>query len=946
MAGTPSLGTVLSRPFSFTEIWGFDTLTGVKRKRSKLEKDLGIQAKSHEAVWGKAPLLARRDQHAPVSSKFIYAFCRTGNLGTRLFGQYTAKSDGTLLFTAGDDCLAKDLGKRPADTLGGPLLALPHTVNGDRIAYFFVVARLELTREAIGRLLSSKPAALPWLDLASDDVFERDKKTGRWFLPVLDPISVAFNLHRVYERACNLFLLYTQELSTPLPDGASEQQRSRHKASVDEPRNAKTRQRMLAYSLGQILKAVSVQNPSIINDIQGATLHAVVDGYEKRRNFFLQQRERAGAALCRYLISEVFNAVELWYREPAGSQTRAIEVAYYHDWITVIGRCHTRISECAAGEQLLQTIVTLVEAVEAKSTQLTTQQGERVYLWSEYAIPRQEGAPKMPKRVFSTLRKTNQTAQAAVQLLAEVLPRFVRKRVSAAVALSVAKSDALHEAAKTAALAEQRLEAIRKRVNDIAEVEVFSLRDPERFVADNARQLRRQAELNLEAARDLQSDAEKASRAARQRQEEVQTRLRRWETSAENIRSGPLIGVLTTLRCMAEFANVGWALIDHMSKSVDQHTWRDHVILAGKVSSFIDLFFVPRWKKPLAAARAPYDALAKAGVKAKAPSWLVFQERALRTFGVLSAVGDLVSALNEMDLARRRGTEEQYGQGLVAIGSLLGIGAKAAAAGPVVGLLVLLLVGTGWAITTLCSASNLELFVRNSYFGASPYGRGDPSWAYKPYSEWRDSKEGLVWQLATLFNLIARFSVKAYSLAGVEISLTYYMPGWKLMIAFDFVHPGGRKEKGGVAFEVELGDVEDGLKSTKTGVPEYLRKYPTARVFLPQQKRSGSITSVRAELKSLGLEVPCEGQLWCRVWLEYRPQHADGTPDQARALVGDQSKPVSVDRITIPPRGRKGADGACVKYLLWPAKPGFWIQNTETISSLPDDREEMRLYDT
>src|SRR5687767_7299030 len=125
------MSTVISRPFRFTEFVLFDCPS------------------ADEGTW--KPVKLPDDREPPVvKNKFIYVFQLLGSK-VELYAELFAEPQGVLSVVAGQDARALERDKRPAFTPvgGGPSFTVPHTINGKRAFYFFVVSRIRLPADSI-----------------------------------------------------------------------------------------------------------------------------------------------------------------------------------------------------------------------------------------------------------------------------------------------------------------------------------------------------------------------------------------------------------------------------------------------------------------------------------------------------------------------------------------------------------------------------------------------------------------------------------------------------------------------------------------------------------------------------------------------------------------------------------------------------------------------------
>jgi len=345
-----------------------------------------------------------RKEPPPVSGKFVYAFRKLGNDVT-LAMEYRAASDGKLAVRDGRERRAFERDD-PAVALldtATDQTSLPHTVNGRKALYFFIVTRIRLRADAIRQIESEPPPALPLLDLAKSETFlvtgseaGGQSIVGRFFLGVIDPYTIALTLHREYEQACNELLNFSSEFKEQSPEGR-DQVRGRHKTLL------------LARILKDVLEKDAKNDLGLRNEFadgSGASVSKFVADYEQRTKNLVLERDRRGDRLCRYLRSKLIASTE--------SLHLFAEEKDYNVVLDVMGAALDRLSECPPGR-----------------AQLGGMLDKNPHLLKTYVLP----AGALTEGHFQAGRKS---AAAIMNIWKEVLPALVMKKGPQAPAIMVA----------------------------------------------------------------------------------------------------------------------------------------------------------------------------------------------------------------------------------------------------------------------------------------------------------------------------------------------------------------------------------------------------------------------------------------------------------------------------------------------------------------------------
>lgn len=313
------MSTTISRPFRFTEFQLFD-----------------VPAKD-ESTW--KPVALPSDKEPPrFSGKFVYAFRVLGD-DTQLFAEIFADQQGNLAVFPGRVARATERDKRDQPTpTGSDRFTLPHTINGKRAFYFFIVSRIRLHVSTINDLEVERPPALVALDLEKDDSFlfvgssDGNSSSSETFLPVIDPITIGINLHTRYEQACNELIAFTMEFKEQ-SDAQRTRVRDRHKALF----------------LAKLLQSVMEGDPSdklgLKNEFKNSDPSAVkayIDAYDKTVQDLVKRRDRLVEPLVHFLAGKLLETTENSYL--------VTEKQDYALFLPHLQLMHERINEAPLGK--------------------------------------------------------------------------------------------------------------------------------------------------------------------------------------------------------------------------------------------------------------------------------------------------------------------------------------------------------------------------------------------------------------------------------------------------------------------------------------------------------------------------------------------------------------------------------------------------------------------
>ena len=253
-----------------------------------------------------------------------------------------------LSVVAGQDARALERDKRPAFTPvgGGPSFTVPHTINGKRAFYFFVVSRIRLPADSIANFENSRPRSLgPALDLEPDATFllaagsDGTTSTVETFLPVIDPISIALKLHERYENACNELIGFTMEFAEQTAD-QRKRVRDRYKALL------------LARLLRSVVEADPADKLGLVNEFKGNDATApsrFIDEHDQTVTRLVSTRDKLAEPLLHFLNGKLLIAIEDSYR--------VFEDADYHRWLQVFALMMERVNESPLGKARLGKLI-------------------------------------------------------------------------------------------------------------------------------------------------------------------------------------------------------------------------------------------------------------------------------------------------------------------------------------------------------------------------------------------------------------------------------------------------------------------------------------------------------------------------------------------------------------------------------------------------------------
>jgi hypothetical protein len=324
-SGDESLGTVFSKPFQFAEV-----------EYVRLTETLGRR------VWNDSAVPKKLE---PIRNRWIYAFevAQPEELQKRiLVAEYHADGAGHLAVLPGAKRRRLDPGQPGTDPLPVPAAALPATVQGRRLAYFFVATRVRLGKTGIAMIENLERESCYFFArrvLAEDHDLHRGAGAhAPWFVRVADPMTTAEALHRAYVQSLN------ECIRVVCPVGEKDQA---------EQVAVRTRQ----YQLGKILRDSFLTPLEGPEDPLGMRKHLEANGrplfkflhdYEKRMHELAAKKEECAWALVRFLDSPLWRGFRLWSRS---------NLSEYHYFLESAVRCIERLRETNAGFGYLRKLV-------------------------------------------------------------------------------------------------------------------------------------------------------------------------------------------------------------------------------------------------------------------------------------------------------------------------------------------------------------------------------------------------------------------------------------------------------------------------------------------------------------------------------------------------------------------------------------------------------------
>lgn len=278
---------------------------------------------------------------APVKSKWIYAF-QISSDGQKaiLAAEYNADRNGALTFVPGAKRRLVEPAAAPKKGAPIPEVGLPLVFQGDAVRYAFVVTRGRLGKAAIWGLENRLSSLYLRKNLADPSVFLTGPD-NRLYLPVVDPLTVALNLHLGYEKALNEAINYVS-------------------VNPHNPHNEDVKLRSAKYQLAKMIQE-SLLSSEHGGDDPLKLKECLAGGGAMLRDFIsdedsaiakLQGKSRSAArVLIRFLNTEAIVA-HAWY---LGTSQASNLIGHF--WVDAVLSCLGRLSETEEGRRLQQQLV-------------------------------------------------------------------------------------------------------------------------------------------------------------------------------------------------------------------------------------------------------------------------------------------------------------------------------------------------------------------------------------------------------------------------------------------------------------------------------------------------------------------------------------------------------------------------------------------------------------
>lgn len=319
------MATVLSRPFKLAE-WKLYSVPDEDPRRWAPVRDPDETGRD-------------ADSFVPIRDKWVYVFLQWGTEFAVLHEELYVDESSQIHPVDMTQAREKERDRRPAQgPSSGSLHSLPVTISGNRAYYYFLSSRIRLPLEPLRKLQSRVHGLLPAADLAVTGLsnLEVDKEL---VVGVTDPILVALNLNRRYQKAQDEVLGFT----TVFPEQSSEQ-----RAWVERTQ----KKRLLA----QLLTSVRDQDPDDKLDLQDdfkaggeAEMRRFLAEYEKTLKKKIEKSDRAAASVCSWLNGELMDILAGAYE--------IFKTDDFHKYLNSFSGCIARLQESAPGKAYLAGIL-------------------------------------------------------------------------------------------------------------------------------------------------------------------------------------------------------------------------------------------------------------------------------------------------------------------------------------------------------------------------------------------------------------------------------------------------------------------------------------------------------------------------------------------------------------------------------------------------------------
>lgn len=272
--------------------------------------------------------------------KWVYSFIEWSNGSIEWYGEYYV--DGNERIGSVDLTNAKNLerNRRPHQFSNiSTSIRLPYSIEGQRVYYYFYVSRIRLPLDTLGQLQDVHIRdMLPMIDLADISqacVFINNE----WNLRITDPITIAINMNRKYQRSLDAQLGYVT-----VYEGQPVEQRT-----ITEERQKKK-------LLGELLKSVRDGDPEDELDLidefgpgKGREMRNFLRDYRNTLNRKIRTKDQASADLCYWMRGELMGIAEISYK--------TFENEDFYQYIKSYAQCVNRLQESGPGKAYLAHII-------------------------------------------------------------------------------------------------------------------------------------------------------------------------------------------------------------------------------------------------------------------------------------------------------------------------------------------------------------------------------------------------------------------------------------------------------------------------------------------------------------------------------------------------------------------------------------------------------------
>ena len=334
-----------------------------------------------------------------IRSKWIYAFEVRADNKALLTKEYYADPNGALSFVDGPRRRTLDLPAAPKP-VALPAASLPLSNNSDVVKHAFVVMRDRVGKNVILAMENSLHDVFERKYLGEDRYFIKDA-AGVTFVPVVDPITLAENLHRAYTDALNAAINFTVDC-----DGNPKRNLARHES----------RKYQLARIIRDTLLTVDGQ-PADPLELQkymvneGRTLRDFIEQHESTVRKLEAARKDRAQQLVLLFRSGLWGTLHDWY---LGDPVTAEEIG--HLWHDGFWQHLERFGETEPGRQFLRQLINLNESPNTPANRRWLG-----HLIAPASPSFDEKAEALFKRCFPFARKAMASAALGVSEMAPAL---------------------------------------------------------------------------------------------------------------------------------------------------------------------------------------------------------------------------------------------------------------------------------------------------------------------------------------------------------------------------------------------------------------------------------------------------------------------------------------------------------------------------------------------